>query len=315
MLLGALQSLAMLLILMAFGFGIAEKPWFQGGDELLSRLLVKVIMPFNVLLSILDNFEDIGDGQTFVRMLLTVAGMMTVSLLVGWVFAALLKIRHDRKGIFISATAFPNIVLLGFPFVESVYGAAALRYAVVYFLMNTVFFWVLCPLILSRFSGEGTEEHFRWKSLRKCLSPSLLAMLLGLLLLLSGLRLPKLATDTMRKLAQCTTGLSMLFIGCIIRKASFSIKTLLNRDVLMLLVLKLFVVMGVLLLLLRCLPIPTEAKKVFLLLTAMPACVNMSLLAHQYRCDYAFCALVSTVMNVVCVLSVPVYVLLFEHLL
>ena len=85
--------------------------------------------------------------------------------------------------------------------------------------------------------------------------------------------------------------------------------------VMLLLVLKMVVVMAALILALKWLPIPTDAKKVFLLLTAMPACVNLSILTHQYRCDYAFCAIVSTVMNVVCVLSVPLYVLLFEQVL
>lgn len=316
MLRSALQSLAMLLLLMAVGFAIAKKKWFRDGDEILSKLLVRVIMPFNVLLSILDHFSGTDDWNMFFRMIACAAGMMLGSLAVGWIFASLLKTQRSRKGVFINATAFPNIILLGFPFVEAVYGADSMRYAVVYFLINTVLFWTICPIILNRYSEDGGQTRvFSLTNLRKCLSPSLVAMLVGLLLLATGIELPNVLSNTMRKLAQCTTALSMIFIGCIIRKAKFRRETILNRDVLMLLVLKMVVVMAALILALKWLPIPTDAKKVFLLLTAMPACVNLSILTHQYRCDYAFCAIVSTVMNVVCVLSVPLYVLLFEQVL
>lgn len=315
MLLNALQSLAVLMLLMALGFWAAGKEWFQGGSELLSTLLVKLIMPFNVLLSILDHFSGVGDWRSFLLMVACVVGMMSVGILVGWLFSALLKVRQDRRGIFISSTAFPNIVLLGFPFVESVYGAEAMGYAVNYFLVNTLYFWTVCPLVLSRFSNDSDGSGFRLANLRKCLSPSLVAALVGIVLLATGLPLPEFVVTPMRKLSQCSTGLSMLFVGGLIRGSRLRVKTVLNRDVMMLLALKMIVVMAVLIILLRWLPIPLATKKVFLLLTAMPACVNLSLLAHQYRCDYGFCAIVSTVMNVICVLCVPIYIFLFELVL
>ena len=301
-----LQAVAMLYVLLFIGILLATKPWFQSGPNLLSRLLTQIILPFNVFQSVTRYLASLSEAGTLLPLFFWALLTLLVSIAVSWGLSYVMHLPRLRKGVFIGAASFPNIILLGFPIVEAIYGAEVMKYTVIYFIADTVLFWSLGTYILIYF-GEAKEKKFSvTKSLKQMVSPSLLGLLLAMIFTFLEIPLPVLAQDIISRISQCSTFLSMIFIGAIIRQTKFS-RSFLSKDLISALVLKLVVIPALLILLLSMLPIPMGARYAFFPLTAMPVCVNFSILTHQYRCDYQFAAVVSAAMNVLCIAAIPLY--------
>lgn len=311
MLENAVQSILMLYLLLLTGFWISSKDWFKGGDTLLSKLLIQIILPCNVFRSVVTYLTDLDEFLTLAGLAVWVAVVLVLSVTASWLLSALLKLPRLRRGVFIGASSFPNIILLGFPIVEAVLGEASMKYAVVYFLADTLLFWSLCTYILLHFGERGVERPRPLDRLKKLSSPSLAAMLAALLMTALGLRLPAAADQAVARVSQCSNALSMFFIGAIIRQSRLG-DGLLSRDSALILLWKLAGVPALVLLVLGAVPMPAAARQVFFLLTVMPVCVNFSILSHQYRCDYKFATVISAAMNVLCIAMLPLYILVMQ---
>lgn len=121
-----------------------------------------------------------------------------------------------RRGVFLNAVTFSNVVIIGFPVVTSLFGEESLPAAMRYYMANTLLFWTLGVYLLRRFGGAGGPQTLG-TTLRGILSPSILGMLAGLLVVLLELPVPQFLFSAVTTLKGTTTALAMVFVGCVIR--------------------------------------------------------------------------------------------------
>ena len=303
----------MLYILLLLGFCIAPKPWFEGGPTLISNLLVKVVAPFYVFNSVITNLPDASTLLPLLPVLFWSALVMLMCIAISFALSYVLHIPRPRQGVFIAGASFPNVILLGFPIVESLYGEGAVQYGVVYFIANTFLFWSLCTFLLDYF-GEDSGGGFSLKdNVRKIVSPALMAMVVGLVFVFFDIPMPSLASSVIGKLSQCMTGLAMIYIGAVMRQSKIG-NMLLSKDLFFVVLLKLVVNPILLFFLLSVTPIPAEAKRVVYVITLMPVSVNFSVLSRQYKCDYEFAAIVSAALNILCIVVLPLYIAFLSNI-
>ena len=105
----------------------------------------------------------------------------------------------------------PNMGYMGYPLVLELYGSAGL--------LNFMMFGIPASLYIYGYSFPLlTKTKGGWKAL--C-NPSILAMVAGMILGLSGIALPKLTTDILENANNCVGPVSMLLTGIVISEYRF----------------------------------------------------------------------------------------------
>ena len=308
----SLESVLILYILLGTGFFISSKKWFQGSTTFLSDLLTKVILPANVFLTIYSNLDSSEELISLLPISFFGAVAMLLNLLVSWLIAGFLRLPRSRKGVFICSATFPNVILLGWPITEMLFGQGVMKYAMGYLFANTLLFWTLCNYILMYYGANSEKKFTLVQNLKKMFSPSLFMILVALAFVILGINIPPVINTCLSKISQSSTCLSMFFIGALIRRSHFG-NILLSKDLIFVLILKLIISPAMMLLTLSLLPIPLGAKQTIFTITAMPVCVNFSIVSHHYKCDADYAAVTSAMMNILCIAALPLYMLILSR--
>lgn len=216
-----------------------------------------------------------------------------------------------RRGVFLNAVTFSNVVIIGFPVVTSLFGEESLPAAMRYYMANTLLFWMLGVYLLRRFGGAGGPQTLG-TTLRGILSPSILGMLAGLLVVLLELPVPQFLFSAVTTLKGTTTALAMVFVGCVIRGTDFS-RMKLTRDLAVVVLVRLLlfpVFVGVLV---AALPIDSLTKQVYFVFATMPAMTQMGIMARETGSDYEFAAVLITVTTILSMAAIPIYMGIVTH--
>ena len=173
-----------------------------------------------------------------------------------------------------------NAGFMGNPLAEGVFGSMGLTLASVYLIPQRVMMW-----------SEGitvfTEAPGKKALLKKVLThPCILACMIGLFLMLTGLRPPVFANDVISAVGNCNTAISMMVIGMILADADP--RTLLDKDILFYTVLRLVIIPFIVWVPCRLLHMDSLVMGVSVLLAAMPAGATTTILAAQYNGDSEF---------------------------
>lgn len=91
---------------------------------------------------------------------------MIITLLLGFIFAKLLKPEAKRRGGFIAMCAFSNSVFVGLPMNTGLFGDEAVPYVMCFYIVNTTLFWTIGNYLISR-SGEGEKRGGILHNLKK----------------------------------------------------------------------------------------------------------------------------------------------------
>lgn len=313
MILRSVQSVLSLVILMGAGYWLAGKSWFgQRGGDILSKLSVNLCIPAYMCYNVMTTC---GSRQALVEL---VAGLPApvAAILLGCLGALVLlrvfRVEKGRRGVFLDSVAFCNTVLMGFPIVEALFGESASPVAMIYYMANTVLFWTIGVYALRVDSGSA-PKFFSVENLKKIFSPPVLGFLLGALLVLLEVELPYFLMDPLTRLGQCTTPVSMMFIGCLLRATDF--RTIWGSR-------ELWAVIGArflgspLLMLLICsvFPLTLQMRQVFFVMSIMPAMTQMGIMAKESGSDAHFASASVAATTVISVVVLPLYTIVMEAL-
>lgn len=262
----------------------------------LSDLVLNVVLPCNIV----NSFRIAFNREIF----LSFSQILLVSVLVQ-LFCLLLsrllyrRLSPERRAVLTYATICSNAGLIGNPVAEGLYGAQGLLYASIYLVPQRVVMWSAGLHCFTR------ERNYKRALRRAFTHPCILAVLLGLLFMLTQLQLPAVLDRTLKSLSGCNTALSMIAVGAILGEVNP--REAVNRQIaaytlLRLIGIPLVVFSGCLLAGLS--PIVTGVS---VILAAMPAGSTTAILAASYQGDAAFaskCVFFSTLCSL---LSVPLW--------
>ena len=98
---------------------------------------------------------DLDALQNPALLFLLPALSMIITLLLGFIFAKLLKPEAKRRGGFIAMCAFSNSVFVGLPMNTGLFGDEAVPYVMCFYMMNTFFFWAIGSTMIYMSAGES----------------------------------------------------------------------------------------------------------------------------------------------------------------
>lgn len=205
---------------------------------------------------------------------------------------------HDRRAVLTNLAMASNCGFMGYPVITAAFGEGALIYAVMYVTAFNLMCWTLGSYY---YGGRKAVDPMRLVK-----NPSILAIVAGLLLLLTGWRLPGFMNNALELMGSTTTPIAMFVIGA--RLLGVRREDLLDRPLLGACGLRLIVVPAAVLLL-RLTPLPPMVISALYLCAAMPCAALTGMQADLYNCDRALASRGVAVSSALSMATVPLMLL------
>ena len=304
----SLGSIFPIIVMIAIGYILKKRHWFHHTfSENVSKLITNVALPCSIFYSVLKylNMEALKEVSN--RLIFTFA-----SVIIGYVAAfaviKLVKMRKERRGVFYNAVVNANTIFIGLPLNMALFGEAASKYYLMYYITNTVSIWTLGYMLLASDPMEDNGDAKGGFNLKKLLSPPLIAFVIAFIVLLSGIRVITPIVETTKYLGSVVTPLALLYIGIVLADAGLhSIRFDLDTN---LALLGRFVFSSVVMIVLLKIAVhfvkldPLEIKT-FVIQSAAPVFAALPILTNETKGDIGYSTNVVTTSTILFILVVP----------
>jgi len=299
-----LPPITVLMTLMVLGLALGRAkvlgPEFNKG---LNFLLLKVTLPCLIVVSMQKPFSTglaVLGGWAWLVSFLLYAGLFVLTGLV----VRGRGLAGDRKGVYRFALMFSNVGFMGFPLMEALWGRDSVFLGALFNVNFNLFVFSVGVWVLTR---HQDRDAFPWKTV--FLNPGLLATLVGFGLFLTSTALPPVVLKTADTIGGLTTPLSMLFVGSLLAQSSLR-QAWKGRGVWVVSAARLLAIPLVVWVLLRPWGLPVEVTRLAVLVAAMPAAANTSLLAAEHTDRPELAGQIVFVTTALSFLTIPVLVVL-----
>lgn len=294
-----LTIICTMMAIIALGFAAAHFGIIgDQGRKNISSLVIDLVYPCYVLNSFINNIGLFtGGAMLFIFLLGTLAQGAT--LLCN--HALYRKAPPDKQSVLRYGTVVSNSAFLGVPMVESVFGNAGLICASIFVIplrINT--FGVAVGYFLSQ-DGEGLGRRLR----RILTQPSILATIVGILIMLAEWQPPVLVTSVLSSMAGCSTPLCMMTIGMVIQANAKQIH--MDKLTAKFTLARLVLIPAVTFSIFRLCGLDQILVGTAVLLAAMPIGTTVALLADKYGKNAAYAGELVLVTTLCSMLTLPVW--------
>lgn len=309
MLKSAIDIVIVIFLLIFLGFLCERKKWL--GDNVqtvLSRMTLRIAMPGLVLSNILTKYNREMLIESAPSLLIPALVMASCYLIAGLI-SRLLRLEGGQRGAFRGLFTFGNSAFLGMPVCLAIFGDTALPVILLYYLVNTLFWWLIGAPNLARDVGKRSGS-----ALSRLASPPLVTTLLSLLLLFIGVKPPAVVLKTAEYLGALVTPLSMLFIG-------YMLSSLVRRGIRWQKGYGAVLVGRFLLGPLLCLPlclllgVPAQTLGIFYIQSGMPSQTQTSLWAKEVGGDAEYAAGAIALATLLGLAAIPIHVWLLGFII
>ncbi len=300
-----LYKIMQLFAVMLLGFIIVKAKVVKSTDSLvLSKISLYLLMPANIIAAFNVKITDeIVEG-----ILLSLIAAVVIHIILLIIDFFYKKLFHgtpvERASIIYSNAA--NLII---PIVAFILGDEWVIYSCTYVSVQLVLIWTQGVTLFSK------QEKFNIKKI--LLNTNIIAIAVGATLMITGIRLPKFASDLSSSLGTMIGNVGMLIAGMTAADMDFK-KMLANKRLYLVTLMRNIICPFIILLLLRgVLPyIPTENASDILLVTFLatmtPSAAMMMQFAQVYDTEVEYSVAINIITTVVCIVTMPVFVALYS---
>lgn len=300
-------NVIVLFMIVAVGYILARKQILtKVTNQSFVTLLLHVTLPLLLIISIEKDFSK----DEFLKMLpdaylpfINILLLIVLSYLV----ARLLKVDEKRRGLFVGVCSMSSTIFFGIPITLAIFGVKGLPYGLIYYVAQTVIYWTIGMYILKKdiIYTYNIKQKFSLKdTLKSVFSMPLIAFIIGVTILLLGIRLPSFLESFGNYLGGMTSPLAMLVIGSLIYFTGFK-QLKVNRDVIIVLIFRFIIAPGLALLLGTLLHVDPMMVKVTVIMAALPIPNTTVLLVDKFKTDTNFATTVLTYSTIIFLIYIP----------
>lgn len=309
----ALDGIFTIVFVVAIGYALSKKGWFDDkSSALIAKLVTSISLPLYMITSLSKNFTAEKLAELAPDMLLPI-GSMLLAMIIGKLMVKLFNVRLGRRGVFTTNFFIANTMFIGLPVNLALFGDESIPSVMLYYMVNLIFFWTLgVQNIVADTSGEKTNL-FSKTVLKKLVSPPLLGFAVAIIMILLGIQLPRFLARGFQYVGNLTTPLSLVFIGIEISKINLR-EFNFEKDIIGGLLGRFIVCPLCVLALIPFISVAPISIKVFTMQAAMPAMTQMAIVSKQYGADTQFAAALSFITIVLGLVVIPFYMVIINIL-
>jgi predicted permease len=284
---------------MAAGFAAAKMRYIdERVGRGLSKFLVNFILPALIIESMQRPFSPALRNEALTVLAISF-GVYAVSFPLAWLLIKAERVKGGEAGAHAFAAVFSNVVFMGFPVMEAIFGRDSLFAVSVYNIPFQLLAFSVGPYMLAHGAGKKTRL-----GLGSFLTPAAGAALVGFALFIGRITIPAPLAQALESFGNCTTPLSMALIGSIIARMEIG-KLAGNPRLYATTAFRLAVFPLVLYVALRALGFSGILLALPVVVGAMPVAVNSAILAEAYGGDSETASSLVAISTLISLVSIP----------
>ena len=296
-----LQQIGMFVIYIITGvILIRTKVLTRENLEIISKVVIKLSLPVMIFINTVNGV----DRQTFFSSLsiLGIAAVMYVCLLIlGTLSGKVFRLQGEHLQLYRAMTVFGNVGFMGIPIVVSIYPEKGMLYMAVFTIIDQLMLWTLGVKLTSSEKEGGA------------FNPVTVAIILALICVLTGIRIPLVLNTALQKMGATATPLAMIYLGGVF--ACIDVLSFIRKpDYYGITLIKMLVFPVLFYILLGFVHIPADIRMTMALTSAMPVMSSVVMMANASGSDGDY-AMGGIVVTTLCsVLTLPVVSWIFQVL-
>lgn len=306
----SVSAVLVVLLMIATGYLLGRIGYVRAEHKsMLTKLAVNVALPCLSISSLTSHFTraSLAEAGTLILVSFLVQ-ILGVILSAG--VARLLRIPHNRRGVFVAMGAFSNSTFIGLPMCTELFGEAAVPFVMCYYLVNTTMFQTFGIAFIDR---SGQPENFKMKPLARVAGllkkPPLIAVLVALAMIFFEIPLPGVLQSYTKYIAALVSPLGLIYTGFIIYE--YGLKNIrVERGIPAMLALRFLAAPAMCLLFCSLLGVRGLARGVFLVEAAMPTMTQTVVLSSMLGADENYAALGAAISTLATFGVVPIIMML-----
>ncbi len=295
-----IDSVFSLFIMILVGvYGSKKKIITSEMNKGLTDILIQIALPFMIAASFIFTYDDTIKSnviKTFYYSLIAYIIMIAISYLL------LLPVKNDKKTILHFANVFTNTGYVGFPILNSIYGAEGVIYGSIFNMFFVIFVWTY-GLIL--FKGNFEKKELKVEIERVLLNPSIIAVFIGIIIMVFNIQLPSAILSSMKSIGNITGPLSMIIIGGILSNVKIR-KHLRDWTIYYGITTKLAIIPIIIYSISLLVGDTSKALNTVIIMTAMPASAMTSIFAESFDKEKEYAAVLVSITTLLSLITVPI---------
>jgi len=261
----------------------------------MSNVVVKVILPFYLFSAIVSSDAGINNRQMLTAIWLSLA-FFVICGLIAVVTVKILKAPKDDAGVYMFEILCSNATYMGIPVCAAALGSGAEFYASI---MCIIYNLVCFSLGVFLLAGKA--------SFRRVFNPPFIAGALATVLYAFKVPVPELIVSATSFIGQATSPCAMLVIGSVL--GSVPLKDMFSEwRAIPYVILRLFGLSAIIYLLVAPLNVDPTLKNMLVLIAAMPAATNSTMLCTIYGGNRALSAKLIFLSTALSAVTIPIWV-------
>jgi Predicted permeases len=303
----AFNQIMVLFLIMLVG-AAAKK--FRAVDDSLQKnitdFIFNVSLPALLISSMRFEFSQELLKSSVILFLVSI-GLYVLSTVFAFVIVRFIKADELSKKIYRFILIFSNIGFMGYPVVDAIYGHKGLFYTAIFNITYNFYVWTMGIFIIS----SRTED--KKIGLKNVINPGTVAIIIGLLMFIFSIPLPKPIVSMLDMVGNTTTPLSMILIGFML--ANFSIKkAFASPMVFVMAMFRLIIIPLIFLLILKPFISDSLVFDVPVILMAMPAAAITAMFAEKFGGDTYLASQNVFITTLLSVITIPLMVYILNVL-
>ncbi|SHD77529.1 AEC family transporter [Schnuerera ultunensis] len=311
MFLKSLESTFILIILIFAGWIMSRIGWINDDvKSFLSKVTVKVGIPALTITNFFENFsnEMLISSFKFVGIALL---SMAILIIISKIISKIMKIEPIKSGSFVSMSSVSNSMFFGLPICLSLFGEISIPYIIFYYVANTVMFWsVLSPMIAK--DGNNKVGNILQK-LKNIFNIPLITVIVSGILLYFNFKPPSIVLKSTKYFSGLVTPLASMVVGKIIYDMDLS-KYKLDKSVFAVVFMRFIISPSIMYIITRFFNLPVLATQVFIIQSAMPVMMQITIVSELYNTDSKYVAATLSITTLLSLLTIPFYMLIMDKI-
>ena len=330
-----LESVGIIFLIFAVGYFFHyKKHWPDSTPSVLSNVVTRISAPCLAVTSIVAGYTRETLAGSVALILIAFLHMLLL-LLIGKGASRLLGLGGGRKAVYEVSFTFSNVIFIGLPVNQIVFGEAGLPPLFAYYIMGLACFWSFGVYMLASASQDATAAQISQDAPAKTsparkpaisaarkpaitaariLNPGFIGVLVGYFLVQAELGLPPILDVALGYLASITIPLSLLVIGANLTMFAKGIPRV-TKDEASIMLAKFVVSPLVMLALLKAFGITGMPFYVFLLSSTMPCHMQSSIIAQHYNVEPSYASKLVGLSTLLSIVTIPCYAFLIHSLM
>ncbi|WP_236034908.1 AEC family transporter [Alkalihalobacterium elongatum] len=222
------------------------------------------------------------------------------ALLFAWVLSKILRFESTFAKKMTILAALGNTGFIGIPLCATIFGPIGGLLAAIFDAgLDIVLFSVVIYMLQS-------EKHFQFRQLKALINLPLLAIIIGLTSVITGLEPPQFIRQLTSMLSALAAPLAMLYIGMLLPPLFQKKGFIIYRQIWFPLGVRLLIIPTVTIFIMSVLPLDTLIKNIVVILSAMPTIMLATVLFAKYSNDEELAVITTVYSTLLSLLTIPI---------